>query len=85
VTVAARDKDDYVLFNEDFNYCATDAFELLAGPEEDFYEALAHDNPVGQVEEKKINMGEDFDFDDTQQMRLRLPRLAALYLPGGRA
>ena len=29
------------------------------------------------------DMGEDFDFDDPEQMRRRLPRLAALFLADG--
>ena len=32
-----------------------------------------------------VDMGEDFDFDDPKEMRRRLPRLAALYLPPGTA
>ncbi|WP_275040916.1 hypothetical protein [Nocardiopsis halotolerans] len=28
-----------------------------------------------------VDMGEDFDFDDAQEMHRRLPRLAALFIP----
>ncbi|MFI6944314.1 DUF4240 domain-containing protein [Streptomyces sp. NPDC050418] len=72
---------DEALFDEDTNYAAGDAYELLTGGEEDFYEAwdefvATRDAPVRDTHD----MGDDFDFDDPEEMRHRLPRLASLYL-----
>lgn len=81
VAAAAEAGKDHVLFDEEVNYAAADAFWRLTGDRHDFYEAGDHyrnAQPHGQTEH---DMGEDFDFDDAEQMHRRLPRLAALYLP----
>ncbi|MEU5315430.1 DUF4240 domain-containing protein [Streptomyces sp. NPDC021056] len=73
---AAADFEDRTLFHEDANYCASDAYERITGDGEAFYEAwrqYAADRP-------ETDMGEDFDFDDDDEMRRRLPRLALLFL-----
>jgi hypothetical protein len=43
-----------------------------------FYAAL---NPDRVRRDNDADMGEDFDFDNPQEMRRRLPRLAAACLP----
>ncbi|MFF1293327.1 MULTISPECIES: DUF4240 domain-containing protein [unclassified Streptomyces] len=77
---AAADFEDRTLFYEDANYCASDAYERMTGDCEAFYEAwrqYAADRPGTRAE---TDMGEDFDFDDDDEMRRRLPRLALLFL-----
>lgn len=81
VIAAAGAYDDEVVFHEDVNYAASGAFKRVTGGEEDFYDAwdeyAASRDRSGQ---DSVDMGEDFDFDDPDEMRRRLPRLAALYL-----
>ncbi|MFJ2234449.1 DUF4240 domain-containing protein [Streptomyces sp. NPDC087859] len=80
VVGAAADFEDRTLFHEDANYCASDAYERITGDGEAFYEAwrqYAADRPETRAE---TDMGEDFDFDDDDEMRRRLPRLALLFL-----
>jgi hypothetical protein len=48
----------------------------VSGDEDAFWDALKERGPRVFVE----LMGEDFDFDDDQEMRRRLPRLSARYL-----
>ena len=59
------------LFYEEVNYAASCAFERMSGDEDAFWDALKERGPPIFVE----LMGEDFDFDDDQEMRRRLPRL----------
>ncbi|MYS21271.1 Protein of unknown function [Streptomyces sp. DvalAA-14] len=71
-----------VVFDEDALYAASGAFARLSGGDRDaFYEAWDLYRRSEGVEKSAVDMGEDFDFDDAEQMRRRLPRLAALYLP----
>ncbi|MFJ7949771.1 DUF4240 domain-containing protein [Streptomyces sp. NPDC096354] len=81
VTAATEAYDDEAVFYENVNYAASDAFKRVTGGDEDFYDACdeyaASRDSFGQDVE---DMGEDFDFDDPDEMRRRLPRLAALYL-----
>ncbi|MFE5596535.1 DUF4240 domain-containing protein [Streptomyces sp. NPDC056549] len=79
---AASAQHDEAVFDEDANYAASDAFERLTGDDHAFYEArdaskIPHEEHGPQDAD---NMGEDFDFDDPEEMRRRLPRLSALYL-----
>lgn len=62
---------DNPLFYEEVNYAASDAFQRLTGDEQAFCDALAARGPRDCLPE----LGEDFDFDDDQEMRRRLPRL----------
>ena len=72
---------DGALFDEVVNYAAPYAFKRITGDEEDFYEAWdAYEAEHQSQEGGSVDMGEDFDFGDHQEMRRRLPRLAALYL-----
>ena len=48
----------------------------MSGDEDAFWDALKERGPRVVVE----LIGEDFDFDDDQEMRRRLPRLSARYL-----
>jgi hypothetical protein len=48
----------------------------VSGDEHAFWDALEARGPRGLL----AIMGEDFDFDDDQEMRRRLPRLPARYL-----
>src|ERR1700749_2410458 len=67
---------DNPLFYEEVNYAASRAFERVSGDENAFWDALKERGPRVFVE----LMGEDFDFDDDQEMRRRLPRISARYL-----
>ncbi|WP_329337876.1 DUF4240 domain-containing protein [Streptomyces sp. NBC_00663] len=84
VIAAAADFEDRALFNEDANYCASEAYERITGDGEIFwadwkqYEA---DHPP--ADSPTDPLGEDFDFDDEEEMRRRLPGLAALFLSEG--
>lgn len=66
---------DNPLFYEEVNYAASYAFERVTGDEHAFWDAL--DSRTGR-NRGPTDMGEDFDFDDNQEMRTRLPRLSAL-------
>lgn len=69
------------LFYELVNYAAHEAFERVTGDKDGFYDACArYRGSRGHSDPSPADMGEDFDFDDAQQMRRRLPRLSALYL-----
>ncbi len=81
IAAAAEAGKDHVLFDEEVNYAAADAFGRLTGDRHDFYEAWDQYRKARPYEQAEQDMGEDFDFDD-EQMHRRLPRLAALYLPG---
>ncbi|MFI9163388.1 DUF4240 domain-containing protein [Kitasatospora aureofaciens] len=81
LVVAAAAEHDDVLFYEVVNYSATYAFKQLAGDDEDFYEAWNGYWNAHPRERLDVDMGEDFDFDDAEQMHRRLPRLSALHLP----
>jgi Protein of unknown function (DUF4240) len=70
------------LFYETVNYAAPQAFERVTGDRDGFYATLAHDRD--SREHRGHNpAGQDFDFDDATQMRRRLPRLSAIFLPDG--
>lgn len=66
-------------FFEGVAYAAVEAFEQISGGQ-DLYDALGAD-PVPGLRPDQGPVGEDFDFDDDQQMHRRLPRLAAACLP----
>ncbi|MER6677437.1 DUF4240 domain-containing protein [Streptomyces sp. NPDC000983] len=75
----ARDRSE-VLFYEDVNYAAAGAFERITGDADAFYEAWREFRGAHNEDRTSVDMGEDFDFDDDDEMRRRLPRLAALLL-----
>lgn len=77
VTAAVRRPWDNPLFYELVNYAASYAFERVSGDEHGFWDAL---DARGQRNCTLADMGEDFDFDDEQEMHRRLPRLSALCL-----
>lgn len=80
---AAKEEDDGALFAESVNYVASEAYEQVTGGDDDaFYEAMKarQRGAVGIDEAREPDMGEDFDFDDDDEMRRRLPRLAELFL-----
>jgi hypothetical protein len=79
---AAADADDDAVFAESVNYVAGRAYGQVTGDDHAFYEALeARQQVVVAVDEaREPDMGEDFDFDDDDEMRRRLPRLAGLFL-----
>ncbi|WP_371100549.1 DUF4240 domain-containing protein [Streptomyces sp. PU_AKi4] len=84
VRTAAATGDQSVIFDEDFNFVSSRAFERLTGDVDDFWEAWeVYTDARIPTEEGDDDMGEPFDFSDTQQMRRRLPRLAALHLSPG--
>jgi hypothetical protein len=71
------------LFYEEVGYAAPRAFEILTGDREDFYDALG-DGPRAPEHDDQDPAREefDFDFDDSEEMRRRLPRLFAACLAG---
>jgi hypothetical protein len=84
VAVAANRSAISPLFDEMVNYAAPLAFERMTGNKDAFNEACArYRDPRERRNEEPA--GEDFDFDDAQQMRRRLPRLSAIFLPDGPA
>jgi hypothetical protein len=78
---AAAERDTDVVFSELINFATSSAYERITGDADAFYDALetvrrgANDDDVGPSD-----MGEDFDFDDDDEMRRRLPGLAELLL-----
>ncbi|MEU2625151.1 DUF4240 domain-containing protein [Streptomyces sp. NPDC007157] len=84
VRIAAADGDQDVIFDEDFNFAASRAYERLTGDSDVFWEDWsAYTDARATEAEASEGMGEPFDFGDDQQMRRRLPRLAALHLGPG--
>ncbi|KAA0940769.1 DUF4240 domain-containing protein [Streptomyces apricus] len=81
VRVAAATGDQDVIFDEAFNFVSARAYERLTGDSDAFWEAWEAytDARATTEEENSQGMGESFDFDDAQQVRWRLPRLAALH------
>ncbi|MEV0096000.1 DUF4240 domain-containing protein [Streptomyces sp. NPDC050738] len=78
---AAEVYRDEALFYEEVNYAASEAFKRISGDGEDFYEAWdEHRASRDSSGHDSEDMGEDFDFDDPDEMRRRLPRLTALFL-----
>jgi hypothetical protein len=78
---------DEPLFYESLAYAAHEAF----GGQEDLYDALdrfrhsgeqaaASGDPDDESPASEDPAGEEFDFEDDQQMRQRLPRLSAIFL-----
>ncbi|WP_260459873.1 hypothetical protein [Streptomyces sp. WAC04114] len=65
------------------NYAADGAFERLTGNPDAFNEAWAGYRSAAHQDVDATDMGEDFDFDDANEMYRRLPRLARLYLGAG--
>jgi hypothetical protein len=82
VRQAAADGDDDAVFAESVNYAAGDAYEQGTGDDEAFDEELrARERAAaGDHEPREADMGEEFNFDDDDEMRRRLPRLAELFL-----
>ncbi|MFC8430377.1 DUF4240 domain-containing protein [Streptomyces sp. NPDC057253] len=80
VVEAASAESDEALFYEVVNYAASKAFERLTGSADAFDVAWAGYRPVEGPGGDATDMGEDFDFDDPDQMHRRLPRLARLCL-----
>jgi hypothetical protein len=76
VTAAAAVQHDSALFYEKVNYAASYAFQRVSRDDHAFWDALSERD---QGNRGPADMGENFDFDDMQEMRRRLPRLAALY------
>ncbi|MFH8663176.1 DUF4240 domain-containing protein [Streptomyces afghaniensis] len=85
VRIAAAAGDQDVIFDEDFNFVASRAYKRLTGDSDAFWEDWeAYTDALATTEEEDgEGMGESFDFGDAQQMRRRLPRLAALFLGSG--
>jgi len=75
--VAAGRSADF-LFPEAVNYVAVDAFEEITGDDHAYYDAVEESEDQSGPGESE--MGENFDFDDPEQMRRRLPRLVGMFL-----
>lgn len=79
VIEAAAKRGDYVIFYEEADYAAGQAFQQVTDSEIcEFYEALERRQTAPEA---VTDLGENFDFDDEEQMRQRLPRLMALLKP----
>jgi hypothetical protein len=85
VRTAAAAGDQAVIFDEDFNFVSSRAYQRLTDDTDAFWEAWEAytDARSTTKEEDSEGMGRSFDFGDAQQMRRRLPRLAALHLGPG--
>ncbi|MET8575463.1 DUF4240 domain-containing protein [Streptomyces sp. NPDC005012] len=70
------------LFYEAVHYVAAKAYERITGDEDAFYDAWRDFEAAARpdTDRGEPDMGEDFDFDDDQEMARRLPRLAALFI-----
>jgi hypothetical protein len=82
VRIAAVGGDQDIVFDEDFNFVASGAYERLTGDSDAFGEgwAACTDAHATAEAEGGGDMGESFDFGDDQQIRRCLPRLATLHL-----
>jgi hypothetical protein len=82
----AATEDDDAVFAESVNYAADEAYGRITGDDHAFHDAWearqrradaeVHDGGAAA----EPDLGEEFDFDDDDEMRRRLPRLAALFL-----
>ncbi|MFI7709372.1 DUF4240 domain-containing protein [Nonomuraea sp. NPDC049480] len=82
VIEAAAQGDERAIFYEEVQFAVNAAYERHTDGDVDaFYEALAAREEAVVDRATGDDMGEDFDFDDDAQLRQRLPRLAALFLP----
>ncbi|MFD9007274.1 DUF4240 domain-containing protein [Streptomyces sp. NPDC059582] len=68
------------LFYEDVNYAPSRAFQRITGDADAFYEAWREFRGTDAASINVTDMGEDFDFDDANEMSRRLPGLAVLFL-----
>ncbi|MBC6457719.1 DUF4240 domain-containing protein [Actinomadura sp. HBU206391] len=74
-------RGDSAIFYEEVGAAGNVAYERLTGAGADAYEEAWDRYQDGREdEEEEPDMGEEFDFDDADQMRKRLPRLSALFL-----
>ncbi|WP_235192982.1 DUF4240 domain-containing protein [Streptomyces viridochromogenes] len=71
--VAAASADDEALFYEDVNYAASGAFERLTGNPDSFHDAWAGYRSVDEQASDATDMGEEFDFDDADEMHRPCP------------
>jgi hypothetical protein len=77
--IAAGDLSEDALSMEEVNYAAEQAYERVTGEVDTFADEVA----AREGEREPVQpdpAGEDWDFDDDEQMRVHLPRLAALFL-----
>ncbi|MFD0386125.1 DUF4240 domain-containing protein [Streptomyces stramineus] len=70
------------VFCEEMGYVTAAAWERLTSNRDSFYPALDHYRVGHGVRNQDHDMGQGFDFDNADEMRQRLPQLAALYLEG---
>ncbi|MGW4599772.1 DUF4240 domain-containing protein [Streptomyces sp. NPDC004457] len=78
---AAATGDQEALLYEELGSVGPNCYRRITGDEDGFYPALEQYRAVqGLGDGAEHHMGADFDFDDAEEMRHRLPRLAALYL-----
>ena len=80
IDAARASERSETLFYEDVNYAASRAFERITGDADAFYEAWHEFRPTDSESDNAVDMGEDFDFDNSKEMSRRLPRLAELFL-----
>jgi hypothetical protein len=73
--------DDDGVECEDILAVASDAYAQATGQDDAFGEALHAAGTDEAEREVSGPAGPDFDFDDDEQMRAHLPRLAAVYCP----
>ncbi|MFH9089201.1 DUF4240 domain-containing protein [Streptomyces sp. NPDC017673] len=69
------------VFYEEMGFIGPPVYGRITGSEDGFYPSFDHYlSRLSGLGNEQHDMGEDFDFDDAQEMRRRLPRLAALCL-----
>ncbi len=80
---AGVDPDDDMVECEDVLAAASKAHGRATGDDEAFWDALDAARRNRPAPEFSGPAGEDFDFDNDEQMRTHLPRLASTYRPAG--
>jgi hypothetical protein len=79
--IVTLETEDESFDGEDVLGAASDAYEQVTGDEEGFWSALERAREAApQADAGTDPVGEEFDFDDEDEMRSRLPRLSAIYL-----
>lgn len=80
ISEAAEEPGGGTVFHEDVNYVASLAFDRITGDTDVWHEVWKRRRAGRPIEGPPPVMGEDFDFEDDDEMRRRLPRLAELFL-----
>ncbi|SEG83493.1 Protein of unknown function [Thermomonospora echinospora] len=83
VLQTATEPRRHPVFYEQAAHAAGQAYtQVTGGNSDDFHDTWDRYRTSHGIQDTPPDLGEDFDFDDADQMHRRLPRLAALYLGG---